>query len=256
MGDIITGYHNQHVAFLKISSPKTRNALTLEMWARLPEKLRNLSDNSNVRAIIISGDGTHFSSGGDISEFETIFSNITHAEQFNDLIDTAFHTLMEIPIPTIAQVRGGAVGGGCGLSLACDIRIADETAYFSIPPAKLGIVYPYSEIQRLVSTIGLTRAKDMLFSARKINCEEALRIGLINQCYTSNNLEEEVLNYANILAVNSPNSLTKTKNILSHIESGNNAPTDTILADIQHAFLSDDFKEGYSAFLQKRKPRF
>ena len=255
-GTIITGYHNKHVAWLEFSNPGKRNALSLAMWKDLPGVLNQLSANPELRALIISGEGAYFSSGGDISEFETVFKTWESSKDFSDAIDAAFEKLIHFRVPTIAQVRGGAVGGGCGLALACDIRIGDETAFFAVTPAKLGIVYPFPEIARLTATVGISMAKDILFSARKIKAEEALRIGLANQLFSADDLEAEVLRYAEQLAANSPNSLQITKEVMAHIEAGGFDSNETITDKITDAFRSDDFKEGYSAFLEKRKPKF
>lgn len=254
--NIATGYHNKHVAWLEFSNPGKRNALSLAMWKNMPGVLDELGDNPDLRVLIVSGAGKHFSSGGDISEFETVFKTWESSKDFSDAIDIAFDKLVHFRAPTIAKVRGGAVGGGCGLALACDIRIADETAFFAVTPAKLGIVYPFPEISRLTATVGIPMAKDILFSARKIKSDEALRIGLANQLFPAGELDADVLRYAEQLAANSPHSLQVTKDVMAHIEAGGFEASDTITKKITEAFRSDDFKEGYSAFLEKRKPQF
>ena len=255
-GSLTTGYHSQHIAWLKFSNPGKRNALSLAMWKALPETLDTLSANPDLRVLIVSGAGEHFSAGADISEFETVFKTSESSKDFNEAIDAGFEKLVKFRSPTIAKIRGGAVGGGCGLALACDVRIADETAFFAITPAKLGIIYPFPEISRLATTVGIPMAKDMLFSARKVKSDEALRIGLTNQLFPAGELDAEVLKYAQKLAVNSPHSLKVTKEVMEHIEAGGVEPSDDITEKITEAFRSDDFKEGYSAFLEKRKPQF
>ena len=255
-GSITTGFHSKHVAWVEFSNPGKRNALSLAMWKNLPGELEKLSKNPDLRVLIVAGAGEHFSSGGDISEFKTVFKTPESSQEFSEAIDAAFETLMHFSVPTIAKIRGGAVGGGCGLALACDLRITDETAFFAVTPAKLGIVYPYPEISRLSVTVGIPMAKDMLFSARLVKAGEALRIGLATQSFASDTLDAEVLKYAETLAQNSPNSLKVTKGVLTHIESGGFAATPKIMDGIITAFQSDDFKEGYNAFLEKRKPLF
>jgi len=255
-GHIKSGFHSKHVAWIEFSNPGKRNALSLNMWKSLPAKLDALSKNADLRVLIVSGAGEHFSSGGDISEFETVFKTWESSVDFSDAIDSAFEKLVHFRAPTIAKIRGGAVGGGCGLALACDVRIADETAFFAITPAKLGIVYPFPEISRLATTVGIPMAKDMLFSARKIKIDEALRIGLANQLFLASELDAEVLGYAQTLASHSPHSLQVTKEVIEHIEAGGIEPSDAITQKIADAFQSDDFKKGYKAFLEKRKPEF
>ena len=255
-GTLATGYHSKHVAWLKFSNPGKRNALSLAMWKAMPGALDKLSANPDLRVLLVSGEGEYFSSGGDISEFETVFKTWDSSKEFSDAIDAAFEKLVHFRTPTIAKIRGGAVGGGCGLALACDMRIIDETAFFAVTPAKLGIVYPFPEINRLTATVGISIAKDILFSARKIAKDEALRIGLANQSFTADALEAEVLKYAEQLASHSPNSLQVTKRVMAHIEAGGFTATDEVTDEITEAFRSDDFKEGYTAFLEKRKAEF
>ena len=256
IGTITTGYHSQHIAWLKFSNPGKRNALSLAMWKDLPGVLDRLSENPDLRVLIVSGTGEHFSSGGDISEFETVFKTWESSKDFSNAIDLAFEKLVHFRAPTIAKVRGGAVGGGCGLALACDIRIADETALFAVTPAKLGIVYPFPEISRLTTTVGIPMAKDILFSARKVKSDEVLRIGLANQIFPASELDAKVLEYAEQLASHSPNSLQVTKEVMEQIEAGGFEASEDITQKIVEAFRSDDFKEGYNAFLEKRKPQF
>lgn len=255
-GSIKSGFHSKHVAWIEFSNPGKRNALSLDMWKSLPAKLDALSKNADLRVLIVSGAGEHFSSGADISEFEQVFETYESSQEFNAAIDTAFEALLEFRAPTIAKIRGGAVGGGCGLALACDTRMSDETAFFAITPAKLGIIYPFPEISRLTATIGIPMAKDMLFSARKIKTEEALRIGLINHKFSAEALDSEVLKYTETLAKLSPHSLRVTKEVMAHIEKGGVTATPEITDQITKAFISNDFKEGFRAFLEKRKPEF
>ncbi len=255
-GLIQSGYHSPHIAWLRFSNPGKRNALSLAMWKDLPGQLKTLSDNPDLRVLILSGEGDHFSSGGDISEFESVFGTWESSQDFSEAVDAAFEALVSFRTPTLAMIRGGAVGGGCGLALACDIRLADESSFFAITPAKLGIVYPFPEIARLFATVGLSAAKDILFSARILKAKEALRMGLVNQIFAPEDLETAMIDYAQTLAKRSPNSLTVTKKILSHLESGGFTPSQKIQDDITNAFLSGDFKTGYRAFLEKREAEF
>ena len=255
-GSLKSGYHSKHIAWLEFSNPGKRNAISHAMWKALPELLEELSANPDLRVLIVSGEGDYFTAGADISEFETVFKTMEASKDFNDAVDIAFKKLTEFRAPTIAKVRGGAVGGGCGLALGCDVRIVDDTAFFAVTPAKLGIIYPFPKINRLASTVGISMAKDILFSARKIKVEEALRIGLANQSFSPETLDAEILAYAETLAKLSPHSLQATKQIMAHIEQGGSAATPEITEQIIDAFRSDDFKEGYKAFLEKRKPEF
>lgn len=255
-GTINSGYHTKHIAWIEFSNPKKRNALSLQMWKNLPQVIKKLKNDKNLRVLIVRGEGDSFSAGGDISEFKAVFATPNSSYDFSKSINKAFNALVHFPRPTIAMIKGGAVGGGCGLALACDIRIASENAYLAVTPAKLGIIYPFSEIKRLVATVGISKAKDMLFSARIIKADEAKKLSMLNHVFSTKELEMKTLEYAALLANNSPNSLMIIKEIISEIENGKIKASPTIDEKINNAFDSEDFRKGYEAFLKKIKPIF
>lgn len=255
-GTINSGYHTKHIAWIEFSNPKKRNALSLQMWKNLPQVIKKLKNDKNLRVLIVRGEGDSFSAGGDISEFKAVFATPNSSYDFSKSINKAFNALVHFPRPTIAMIKGGAVGGGCGLALACDIRIASENAYLAVTPAKLGIIYPFSEIKRLVATVGISKAKDMLFSARIIKADEAKKLSMLNHVFSTKELEMKTLEYAALLANNSPNSLMVIKEIISEIENGKIKASPTINEKINNAFDSEDFRKGYEAFLKKIKPIF
>jgi len=255
-GTINSGYHTKHIAWIEFSNPKKRNALSLQMWKNLPQVIKKLKNDKNLRVLIVRGEGDSFSAGGDISEFKAVFATPNSSYDFSKSINKAFNALVHFPRPTIAMIKGGAVGGGCGLALACDIRIASENAYLAVTPAKLGIIYPFSEIKRLVATVGISKAKDMLFSARIIKADEAKKLSMLNRVFSTKELEMKTLEYAALLANNSPNSLMIIKEIISEIENGKIKASPTINEKINNAFDSEDFRKGYEAFLKKIKPIF
>lgn len=162
-----------HIGELILSQPKRRNALNAAMWAGLPEILQTAKNAKGIKSLIVRGDGDHFASGADISEFATLYATEASARKISDDIAAGFKALAEFPHPVIAMVRGACVGGGCGLALCCDLRFADSSSKFAITPAKLGLVYPYSDVQRLIETVGVPNAKDILFSARILQPGEA-----------------------------------------------------------------------------------
>ncbi len=255
-GTINSGYHTKHIAWIEFSNPKKRNALSLQMWKNLPQVIKKLKNDKNLRVLIVRGEGDSFSAGGDISEFKAVFATPNSSYDFSKSINKAFNALVHFPRPTKAMIKGGAVGGGCGLALACDIRIASENAYLAVTPAKLGIIYPFSEIKRLVATVGISKAKDMLFSARIIKADEAKKLSMLNHVFSTKELEMKTLEYAALLANNSPNSLMIIKEIISEIENGKIKASPTINEKINNAFDSEDFRKGYEAFLKKIKPIF
>lgn len=243
------------IARLTLSQPMRRNALNADMWAKLPVVLAAL-EAENPTALIVEGDGEHFASGADISEFETLYSTPESAAQISADIQTAFDALAAFPMPTIASIRGACVGGGCGLALCCDIRIADSTARFAITPAKLGLVYPFSDIARLIDAVGVANAKDILFSARVIKAKPARKMGLVHQTHAVDALDEAVMTYAQNLNRLSPESLRVTKSMITAYQQGQRGESDDTRAQFLAGFSSQDFGEGFRAFLEKRTPQF
>jgi len=247
---------DDHIGQLVLSQPKRRNALNAAMWAGLPEVLGTAENTKGLRVLIVRGDGDHFASGADISEFETLYATEASAKKISDDIAAGFKVLAEFPYPVIGLIRGACVGGGCGLALCCDIRFADTTSKFAITPNKLGLVYPFSDVQRLIETIGMPNAKDILFSARLIQSNEALDMGLINRLLPVDDLEQSVLEYANNIAQLSTQSAQTTKKMFAAHSAGQRSETIESEAWFLAGFSSDDFQEGYKAFLAKRKPNF
>ncbi len=241
---------------LTLSQPARRNALNAAMWAELPKILKKAANTQGLQALIVKGDGDHFASGADISEFETLYATVQSSKKISNDIAAGFQSLAEFPYPTIAMIRGACVGGGCGLALCCDLRFADSTSKFAITPVKLGLVYPFSDVQRLIETVGIPNAKDILFSARLISAKRARKMGLINQLFKVNNLEEKTVEYAQGLAGLSPQSLKITKKMFAAYQAGQSSETPQSQNWFLEGFTSVDFKEGYKAFLEKRKPNF
>lgn len=247
---------DDHIGELVLSQPKRRNALNSAMWAGLPGILSTAENTKGIKVLIVRGDGDHFASGADISEFETLYATEKSAKKISDDIAAGFKALAEFPHPVIAMVRGACVGGGCGLALCCDLRIADTTSKFAITPNKLGLVYPFSDIQRLIETVGMPNAKDILFSARLVQSEEAHNMGLINQLHAPDELENAVMEYAKNISSLSTQSAKTTKKMFGAHHHGQRAETIESEAWFLAGFSSRDFQEGYKAFLEKRKPDF
>ncbi len=247
---------DDHIYRLTLSQPAKRNALNAQMWADLPKVLDAAKDLPGIKVLIVQGDGDHFASGADISEFETLYATRESAQNISEHINAGMQALASFPLPTLALIRGACVGGGCGLALCCDLRFADNQARFAITPAKLGLVYPFADVQRLIETVGISNAKDILFSARVIKARRAEKMGLINKRYKPDELEGEVLAYAKNLSSLSTQSHRITKQMMAAYQAGqfgDNAQTMDWFLD---GFVSDDFQEGYRAFLAKRKPDF
>jgi enoyl-CoA hydratase/carnithine racemase len=244
------------MARLTLSQPKRRNAINAAMWVALPDMLAELATDPTLRVLIVTGAGDHFAAGADISEFGTLYATPESAAKISASIQAAFEALANFPLPTIAQIRGACVGGGCGLALCCDLRFADATARFAITPAKLGLVYPFGDIARLIDAVGVANARDILLSARIIKAKPARRMGLIHRAVKVDELDAEVMDYARNLLNLSPESLRVTKSMINAYAAGQRGDTPETDAQFLAGFSSKDFGEGFRAFLEKRKPDF
>ncbi|MBC6402792.1 MAG: enoyl-CoA hydratase/isomerase family protein [Hyphomonadaceae bacterium] len=255
-GQILFKRDTSQIGRLIIDHPARRNAITAGMWADIPDVLDKAAKNADLRVLVVTGAGEHFAAGADISEFETLYATVESATGVSAHIAAAMDALAAFPLPTVAEICGACVGGGCGLALCCDIRLADSTAKFAITPGKLGLVYPFRDIQRLVNVVGLAHARDILFSARLLDAEEAARIGLINRLLRSGHLREDVRDYTLSIAGNSRESALVTKHMFALVQSGQTGESEQTRQAFLKSFASGDFREGYRAFLEKRKPDF
>ena len=256
MKNLLIDWPAPGIARLTLSQPARRNAINAAMWAALPKMLEDLAQDKNLRALIVTGDGEHFAAGADISEFETLYATAESAAKISADIQHAFDALAAVPVPTIAMIRGACVGGGCGLSLCCDMRFADSTAKFAITPAKLGLVYPFGDIARLIDAVGVANARDVLLSARVIKAKPAKKMGLIHRVTPVDELDNTVMDYAAGLKALSPESLRITKSMIEAYRGGQREETDKTKAQFAEGFSSKDFGEGFRAFLEKRTPDF
>jgi len=226
------------------------------MWAALPDLLENLCQDKSLRALIVTGDGEHFAAGADLSEFETLYATPDSAAKISADIQRAFDALAAVPVPTLAMIRGACVGGGCGLALCCDIRIADRTAKFKIAPATLGLVYPFGDIARLIDAVGVANANEILLTGKLVKTKAAKKMGLIHWAAPVDELETQVMDVAARVTALSPASLRVTKSMITAYRKGQRTDTPETDAQFAAGFSSKDFGEGFKAFLEKRKPDF
>lgn len=243
-------------ALITLDRPATRNAMTEAMWRALPDLLASLAEDPRVKALLLTGAGGEFCTGADISEFAKTYGSGKAARATNDLIETVRSTLTHFPKPTIAVLPGLAVGAGCGLAIACDLRFAAERARIGMPPARLGAAYPFLGLRQLVALIGPARAKDMLYSGRLVGAEEALRIGLVDRVLPAEDLMAEAQCYVADVTALSSNSHRISKQLVQAAADGVDQETEDLRALFDGSFVSEDFQEGYRAFMEKRKPVF
>ncbi|MFZ4603701.1 MAG: enoyl-CoA hydratase-related protein [Caulobacterales bacterium] len=243
-------------AHLVLNRPAKRNALTMAMWRAIPAILADLTDQPGVRVLIVRGAGGAFAAGADIAEFERAYASREAALANQADMQAAMSALEDFPLPTIAAIGGACVGGGCGLALCCDVRIAAAGAKFGITPGKLGLAYGVADTRRLVQAVGLSAAKDILFTGRILDAEEAMRLSLVDRVVPAETLDETVQTYASTIAAASGYTARATKAILRLIREGASEDTEKSRAMFADAFEGADFREGRAAFLEKRAPDF
>lgn len=256
MKNMIIDWPAPGTARLVLSQPKRRNAITAEMWKNLPSVLAEVQTDKSLRALIVTGDGDHFAAGADISEFETLYATTESAAKISADIQRGFDALAAVRVPTIAMIRGACVGGGCGLALCCDIRIADRTAKFKIAPASLGLVYPFGDIARLIDAVGVANANEILLTGKLVKAKSAKKMGLVHAAVGVDELEAKVMDVAARVSALSPESLAVTKSMITSYRKGQRTDTPETDAQFAAGFSSKDFGEGFRAFLEKRKPDF
>jgi enoyl-CoA hydratase/carnithine racemase len=255
-GDILLSVEQGGVAILTLNRPKKRNAVTFAMWVRLGELFRELGGRADVRAIILAGAGGHFSAGADISEFATQRADAEAGRRYEAATEAATIAIRDCPRPTLAAVSGYGMGGGCGLALACDLRVGDATTRMGIPAARLGIVYSALDCDLLHRQVGLALAKLVLYSGRAFGIKDCLAMRLVD-VRASGDALGHARGLAAELAVNAPLSLAGSKLVLEAIAAGAaEARATAIHAAIDQAMDSADYREGARAFLEKRRPAF
>jgi enoyl-CoA hydratase/carnithine racemase len=244
------------IGYLILDRPERKNALSFDMWKAVTRLIGELSADPAVRVIVLRGAGDlPFCSGADISEFETVRASSEGARNYEEANVVAFDAIATCPKPTIAMIRSFCMGGGVGLAAACDLRVASMSAEFAIPPGKLGLAYPPSAIRYIVASIGSSNAKDLLYTARRVKADEAEKLGFINRLVAEDALESEVKALAKTIAENAPLSLKAGKLAINYA-SGYSNDVKAVKDAADRCFDSTDYREGRSAFLEKRKAQF
>jgi enoyl-CoA hydratase len=245
------------IAELVLNRPEKRNALSTEMWRAIPKLVTEAADDPEVKVLIMRGATPEaYCAGADIGQFEEVHASNESRRTYRSAVAAAYAALAGFGKPAIAMVRGVCFGGGCALALCCDLRYADPSARFCIPPARLGLAYSLNETKRLVDLVGPAKAKEMLMGARVIEAEEALAIGLATRLFDTADLERETFAFAEQLCSLSQFTIRAVKQIVAEILNGAVEDTELSKRLFESQFEGPDYIEGRRAFLEKRKPAF
>lgn len=246
------------VGVLTFNAPEKRNAMSLEMWEGAADALIDMRDDPNVRVVVLVGaGGKAFVSGADISQFEKNRNNAAASEEYAKRSGRPRELLVSYPKPTIACIEGFCMGGGLALAMCADMRFASEGSQFGVPAAKLGIAYGYEGLNHLVSLVGPSWARLIMYTGMRIDATEAVRIGLIDRMYPAEILWGSTMELASQIAENAPLAIQAAKITIAEILKDPDQRDMKAIADIGTRCMdSEDFKEGRTAFMAKRKPVF
>jgi enoyl-CoA hydratase len=251
-GDPVRVEKKGAVATVVLDRPDSLNILNSATLEKLGDALEELEGDRETRSIVITGNG-HFSAGADVRELKE--KDPAQAEVFSRLGQGICKRIEAMRKPVIAAVRGYALGGGCEIALACDIRIAAESAKFGQPEVNLGIIPGFGGTQRLTRLVGIGKAKELILTGRIVNAGEAERIGLVNSVVKDEELMGRVTDLAELFLQKSPVALGAAKMLIDGCREGGDG-LEREVTSFAECFASEDHSEGIDAFLEKRKPRF
>lgn len=256
-GKILQGV-NDGVGVITFNNPDKRNAMSLDMWEGLGNALTSLRDNPDVRVVILVGAGDKaFVSGADISQFEKTRHNAAASEEYSKRSEAQRALLASYPKPTIACIRGFCLGGGMQVAMLTDIRIASDNSQFGIPAAKLGIAYGYDGLRHLVSLVGPSQARLIMYTGMRIDSAEAQRIGLVDRVLPDAQLWDATMEIARTISGNAPLAIKAARVTIAEILKDESQRDMAAIKAIGIACMdSEDFREGRTAFMAKRKPVF
>src|ERR1700743_2690388 len=246
------------VGVVTFNNPEKRNAMSLDMWEGLGAALTELRDDDTVRVVVLVGAGDKaFVSGADISQFEKTRHNAAASEEYSKKSEAQRALLANYPKPTISCIRGFCLGGGMQVAMLTDMCIPADDSQFGIPAAKLGIAYGYDGLRNLVSLVGPSWARLIMYTGMRIHSAEALRIGLIDRVLPNGELWDATMEIARTISGNAPLAIKAAKITIAQVLKD---PDKRDMAAIKQIGLecmdSEDFREGRTAFMEKRKPQF
>ncbi len=247
------------IGWITFNRPDKRNAVGQETWQLMPDYVDDLAADDAIRVVVLRGAGDKaFVAGADIAQFKDRRRNMDDEEVYRRVSARGQEALATLPKPLLAMIHGYCVGGGVGIAVTCDLRIAADDARFGIPAARLGLGYHYRGMEKLMKLVGPSYTKEIFFTARTdFTAHDALRMGLVNQVVPKAELETFTRNYALTMARNAPLTLRSAKATVEQLqrpaEQRDLAMLDKLIAD---CFNSQDYQEGVRAFSEKRRPQF
>jgi enoyl-CoA hydratase len=245
-------------AWLTFDNPARHNAMSLAMWDKAHADIRQFQSHRAIRAVVMRGAGTQaFVSGADISQFDTQRDSADAAKLYALTSDRARASLSGLTKPLIAMIHGYCFGAGVDIALRADLRVAADDAVFCIPAGKLGLAYGFDSIALLDRLIGPSHAKDLLFTGRRLNADDALRMGLVNYVFPASELLDATTALARTIADNAPLTLASAKLCVDQARTDpGRRDMGRVDASIEACFDSEDYREGRRAFKEKRRPVF
>ena len=246
------------VGWMLFNNPARHNAVSVDMWKAVPEIIDEFVGDDAIRVVVLAGEGGKaFISGADISEFEQKRGSREAVLEYNAIGDKAHRAIVDCRKPTIAMIQGYCIGGGLGVALGCDLRIASDNSRFAVPAAKLGLGYAFPGIKRLADVVGPSFAKEIFYTARQFDAAEALHMGLVNRVRPVAEVETYVRDYAARIAENAPLTIGAVKLCVAEwAKDPGKRDLAACQAAVDACFASEDYVEGRTAFMQKRKPAF
>ncbi len=252
------GWSEDGIGWMVFNNPARLNAMGVEMNAAIPTILHSFRDDPDVRVVVLKGAGDRaFVSGADISEFEAQRSNPETIKQYDAIGAAAGRAYGELDKPMIAMIQGYCMGGGLLTSLRADLRIASDDSQFGVPAARLGLGYGYGGVKTLMDLVGRAASEEILITGKRFDANDAMRWGLVNRVTTLEELEPTVLELAATIAQNAPLTIRAIRYAISEItKDPDKRNMKEVEALVQACFASADYKEGRTAFMEKRRPVF
>jgi enoyl-CoA hydratase/carnithine racemase len=246
------------IGWMTFNNPERRNAVSSDMWAAMGTIMQVFEEDPAVRVIVLRGAGDKaFVSGADISQFEKQRSSPETVAQYDAVSGRSQKLLTDSGKPTIAMIQGYCIGGGLGIAVSCDLRIAAAGSKFGVPAARLGLGYAADGVKKLLDLVGPAYTREIFYTARHFTADEAQMMGLVNRVVPESELETYVRGYCDTIAANAPLTMLALNRTVTELQRSSPA-FDRALSDrlVAECFASQDYIEGRRAFMEKRKPVF